>query len=437
MVLVRALLLSCILFAPAALAERLEVPLRVPMEFVQAALARSSQRRQARPASCGARASAASSASSRRRWMPRRPPAPGRRPARRARREILGKCARPRRTGTAPCTSSLAPHIDERRRVRVRIVDSSSRRARRARRRAVWELGKRQLHPRLERFSYDLGASRDALARPPARHRAAGAGRGDGGRACSQIQVLEPRVEKTHVVVPIALEIPDAWLAAAARPAPAAGAAAAPLTEAELEALEKALEPLDAFLVYVIRQIAADSDQTPRCASACSRCCSTAATSSARSCPVTRRSRSGDPVRTLFLETWSELRAHPRRRAARRHARSSLLRYALFIDAGDALARARARRAGPAGSRPTACASSRAACARTRAAIRWPTTGTIDPQLRRALQGRGAAAGSRPRSRGSWLDFFEFPRARRAAARPLGADAQGAPRVPGAHRRRC
>ena len=31
-----------------------------------------------------------------------------------------------------------------------------------------------------------------------------------------QIQVLAPRVEKTHVVVPIALEVPDAWLTAAA-----------------------------------------------------------------------------------------------------------------------------------------------------------------------------------------------------------------------------
>ena len=46
--------------------------------------------------------------------------------------------------------------------------------------------------------------------------------------------------------------------AAADRPA----APAAPLTEAEIEALEKALEPWDAFLVYVIRQIALDSESS-------------------------------------------------------------------------------------------------------------------------------------------------------------------------------
>src|SRR5437868_4380921 len=76
----------------------------------------------------------------------------------------------------------------------------------------IWDLSKRQLHPRLERFSYDLGASRNALAgilrsaAPP--EQSAGM-----EQALSGLQVLQPHVDGTHVVVPIALEIPDVWLA--------------------------------------------------------------------------------------------------------------------------------------------------------------------------------------------------------------------------------
>ena len=72
-----------------------------------------------------------------------------------------------------------------------------------------------------------------------------------------------------------------------------------------------------------------------------------------------------------------ERAAHdPRRRAARRHARS----FAAALCAVHRRRRCapRPREAAPASacaSPPTACASSRAACARTRAAIRSPTTG--------------------------------------------------------------
>src|SRR5262249_35585556 len=111
----------------------------------------------------------------------------------------------------------------------------------------MWELSKRYVHPRLERFSYDLGASRNALASivrgaAPPQHAA------ELEAAVKQLQVQPPRVETSAVVVPIALELPDAWLAAPATVA--AAAPAAPLSEAELEALEKALEPWDAFLLY-------------------------------------------------------------------------------------------------------------------------------------------------------------------------------------------
>ena len=152
---------------------------------------------------------------------------------------------------------TLEPHIDSSGRLRVRIVDSRLGDARGGAAPIIWDLGKRHLHPQLERFSYDLGASREALtalllsAAPPVHATAM-------GQTLQQLQVLQPQVETTHVVVPIALEIPDAWLAAA----PPAAASGAPLSEAELEALEKALEPWDAFLVYVLRQVALDGEDS-------------------------------------------------------------------------------------------------------------------------------------------------------------------------------
>lgn len=211
---------------------------------------------------------------------------------------------------------TLAPRIDDTGRVRVTIVDSRAS----GMAPALWDAGKRHLHPRLERFSYDLGASRDALAallRGAATpvHAAAMA------QALEQLQVLQPQVEPTHVVVPIALEIPDAWLAAA----PSAAAPGAPLTEAELEALEKALEPWDAFLVTIVRQVATDGED-----SALRRRLFTLLLDSRYQLSAMLSGdvqAQGDPLRALFLDTWHELRA--------------ILvdaRYKVFVDAADALA---------------------------------------------------------------------------------------------------
>src|SRR5687768_14918441 len=224
---------------------------------------------------------------------------------------------------------TLTPRIDEGR-VRVTIVESRAS----GMAPALWDAGKRHLHPRLERFSYDLGASRDALAAllrgaaPPV-HAAAME------LALQQVQVLTPSVEAQHVLVPIAIDVPDAWLTVAA-PSAAAGASA-PLTEAELEALEKALEPWDAFLVTIVRQIATDGEDD-----ALRRRLFTLLLDSryrlsdmlAGDEPVDQ----GDPLRALFLDTWSELRTILLEAQRAGTLPPSLLRYALFIDAADALA---------------------------------------------------------------------------------------------------
>jgi hypothetical protein len=217
---------------------------------------------------------------------------------------------------------TLVPWLDAAGRLRLRIVDSRLTNAAGARAPAagfIWDLSKRYLHPRLERFSYDIGASR-ALLQEIMRSAAPPAHSAELEVALTQLQVLEPRVETSHIVVPIAIDLPDAWLTA---PPPAA-APSAPLTEAELEALDQALQPWDAFLAYSIKQIALDNeDSVLRKRLFTLLLESRYQLSAILSGDATT---AGDPVRTLFLDAWSELR--------------SILadaRYALFLDAGDAL----------------------------------------------------------------------------------------------------
>ena len=227
----------------------------------------------------------------------------------------------------------LVPHLDAAGRLRMRVVDSQLTDAGTGNAPAlglIWEMSKRHLHPHLESFSFDVQALRTALLAilrsvAPPQHSAALE------QALTQLSVLEPRVEATGIIVPIALEVPDAWLAAAPVPA----AAAAPLTEAELELLDAALQPWDAFLAYAIKQIALDSaDSALR-----SRLFTLLLESRYQLSAILagEAPAGGDPLRMLFIDAWNELRAilADAQRAGLLDA--SLVRYALFIDAGDAL----------------------------------------------------------------------------------------------------
>ncbi|HEY1287238.1 MAG TPA: lytic transglycosylase domain-containing protein [Burkholderiales bacterium] len=315
--------------------------------------------------------------------------------------ELLGNCQNAASwKGTMEFT--LAPQIDRAGRLRVRIVDSkltdeggSSALG------FIWELSKRYVNPRLERFSYDLGASRNALASivrgaAPPQHAA------ELQAAVRQLQVQPPRVETSAVVVPIALELPDAWLAA-----PVAAAPAAPLTEAELEALERALEPWDAFLLYAVKQVALDSENS----ALRKRLFTLLLESRYRLTEILSGDApaAGDPLRELFVDTWDELRtilADGQRDGA---LDASLLRYAAFVDAGDALLAL--DRAAPSlgmtlsadGLRQLA-RSLRPGAAGDPLAYDW----AVDPQLQRVFdvdEIPDSAPAAPPRER-SWLDLF-------------------------------
>jgi hypothetical protein len=228
---------------------------------------------------------------------------------------------------------TLAPQLDSAGRLSLRIVNSRLTDASGKETPTlgfIWDLTKSYLNPRLEKFSYDIGASRETLlavlrtAAPPA-HSA------ELEQALAHVHVLEPRVAEQDIVVPISIDIPDAWQTA---PQPAT-APVAPLTETELVALEQTLQPWDAFLVYSIKQIAIDSPD----GALHKKLFDLLLDSRYRLVDILSGEQrgNGDPLREQFIATWNDLSAIL---ADAQHAGlldASVLRYAAFINAGDAL----------------------------------------------------------------------------------------------------
>ena len=244
--------------------------------------------------------------------------------------EILGTCQNAA-VWRGSMEFTLAPQTDGAGRLRLRVVDSrlTDAGADTPALGFIWELSKRYVHPRLQQFSYDLGGLRAALLAlirgvAPPEHGA------ELERALNSLQVLEPRVEAAAIVVPIALELPDDWLTAtpATTPAP-------PLTEAELEALDSALQPWDAFLVYSIRQVALDGED-----SALRKRLFTLLLESRHQLAAILAGEAvtvGDPLRALFIDAWSDLRTILMEAHRDGLLNAPWLNYAVFTDAGDAL----------------------------------------------------------------------------------------------------
>jgi hypothetical protein len=328
----RLLALCCLLMpGPAALAVRLEIPLRVPLEPIRQALGTQLAGSPAgkntiyREGPC--------------RYLnlgtPRLEAHDGRLrltgPGSAAFGvELVGSCQNAA-VWQGSMQFTLVPQLDSAGRLRVRIVDSTltdgggSTPALGL----IWDLSKRHVHPRLQQFSYDLGAVRAALldivrsVAPPERS-------AELELAIAQLQLLEPRVERTGIVVPMAIEIPDAWVAA-----PPVTAPAAPLTEAELDALDQALQPWDAFLIYSIKELALDSGND-----ALRKRLFTLLLESRHQLVALLSGEApiaGDPARALFIDAWNELRTIVTDAQRDGVLDASPLRYAVFLEAGDAL----------------------------------------------------------------------------------------------------
>jgi hypothetical protein len=271
---------------------------------------------------------------------------------------------------------TVVPHIDADGRLRLQIVDS-----RVSGTGPMWELAKRYLHPRLAQFSFAIQAPGELL-------RSAGV---------LDVQLLQPRAEPDGLVVPLALEVPDAWLTPPPLPAPGA-----PLTEAEIDALEKALAPWDAFLLYAIKQLALDNEDS----ALRQRLFTLLLDGRYRlSAILTGEVRTaGDPVRALFVETWTELRAI-----------LADARYALFLDAGDALVAL--DRAAPGLGMQLSAGGLRQLARTLRPDAELAEGWEVDPQLGQLFDVQAIPAAQPPPGR-SWLDFL-ITSAHASGQRPL------------------
>lgn len=224
---------------------------------------------------------------------------------------------------------TLVPLVDAQGRLRLRILDSKLTDAGGSPAAGfIWEMSKRYVHAELERFSYDLAAPRAALVgvvrgAAPAQYRE------DLARVLEQLALGQPRIGAGAVVLPISLDIPDAWLAAPA------SVPAAPLSPAELDALDQALQPWDAFVVYCIKQLALDNAN----AGLRARLFTLLLDSRYRLSDILsgEEPAGDDALRALFVDTWNELRAILDEAQRAGLLSGSPLRYAAFVDAGDAL----------------------------------------------------------------------------------------------------
>src|SRR2546428_2548052 len=164
MTLIRLLTLCClILCAPGALAGRLEIPLRVPIEPIRQALSAQLAASPARPnviyreGPCrylNLDTPKLDALAGQLRFTGPGSAALG--------VELLGNCQNAA-AWRGSMQFTLVPRLDSAGRLRLRIVDSQLTDAGGGKAPTlgfIWDLSKRYLHPRLERFSYDIGASR-------------------------------------------------------------------------------------------------------------------------------------------------------------------------------------------------------------------------------------------------------------------------------------
>ena len=198
----------------------------------------------------------------------------------------------------------------------------------------VWKLVARIMQPRLESFQIDLRPPRNEVV--SVLH-----------NFIPQAQVAEIEavlasahttglsIEQDDLNIPLVFDVPDKYLAAAAQATPP-GTAEAPLSAEELADFERTSAAWDAFLVYIIRNLGLDIDDTDL---------------RIRLLEILLDSRyqivailsgeaettSGDPTRALFVSTWNDLHALVAEAGRRGLLHGRLLSYLSFLSAGDAL----------------------------------------------------------------------------------------------------
>ncbi len=195
----------------------------------------------------------------------------------------------------------------------------------------AWELSKRFLHPRLEEFGFDLTMPQEDISNL-LRACASPADAAPLEAALKTLTVGTLRAGADGITVPLLLTVDNA-LTRAAAPLPAE----APLGFEELEKLQQAFEPIDAFLVFTIKGLSTDlgdslhQEQLFDLLITSRHQLLMILTGQA---PVENR----DPFRQLFIDVWEQLRPIVESSSGKSGLmQKKMLRYMTFINAGDAL----------------------------------------------------------------------------------------------------
>ena len=196
----------------------------------------------------------------------------------------------------------------------------------------VWKLVARIMQPRLEAFQIDLKPPRQEVASvlhnfvPQTQVEELDA-------ILASARATELRVEPNELSVPLIFQIPEHYLS---QRASAPAGAEAPLSAEELAAFEQTSQAWDAFLVYVIRTLGLDINDTEIRI----RLLEILLDSRYQAAAILAgeaEEMTGDPTRALFLRTWDDLHALLSEAGRRGLLRGRLLSYMAFVTAGDAL----------------------------------------------------------------------------------------------------
>ncbi len=199
----------------------------------------------------------------------------------------------------------------------------------------AWELSKRFLHPRLEQYAFDLAMPKKDITAVL--------------RACSSPTNTAPleaalntltvgtlRTSADGLIVPLLLTVADYQTQTVAPLPPQA-----PLGFEEMEKLQHVFEPFDAFLVFIIKSLSADTVNAAVDAQQQKHLFDLLITSRYQLLMILTGQtpqESEDPLRLLFIDAWEQLRPIIENNSQKNGLmQKQLLRYMTFVNAGDAL----------------------------------------------------------------------------------------------------
>jgi hypothetical protein len=246
--------------------------------------------------------------------------------------EFAGRCI-----GTSPWSGSadlkLVPVVREDERLALRISHSTLRDE--AGRKApllsfMVNLSRRFINARVEQFSYDLAPPREE-AMAVLRDSVPAAILPSVEATLRSLHLGEAGLAPDAVTVPLILTIPDSWRV----PAPSRPAAVT-LDEAAVQRLEQNFQPLDAFVVFVVKRAGLDVND-PELREGLFELLLESRYRLVEILSGDMEGVSGDPLRNLFIEDWDDLRSLIVQAQQRGLLRGRLLDYALFLNAGDVL----------------------------------------------------------------------------------------------------